>query len=773
MASLKWSDENIKALKFDAPLVDSIPVPIVIRCEEYDFLNDWTLNTAEQPQGGIEVTEHTITIRKFKPNTWFIKSNYSIADAESYYDKFYNKNWNLSGVLENRDSLSGVTFHPFGDASQTYNAYGLVLSPCLPSGSLLSDGFPWDMNIPSGYFKGGVAGWNNFGYYDNGDWAMFNWKVYDAPWGEVYNQVGLAMFSSIEPDEDGFITLEATDDYVDPTTVEGFRACLGDAEVYDKPKTFKNVLMDYNLAAVDDFIPSDNCGNVFYTLSGGTDQNLTSDKSYYFLFSSAYTEDNGKLSIPFPTDLPQKIANNVPIKFGKKLGEGNFKSLIQYDRNENGFWNSLYNTMSETEITDCNWGESLFAGSNVPKMKLIFNPQYNAYSGSVYSLTDALAVNCFECTSSLKEAHLVKKGNNATLKDFNRMFRRCWSLTSLTMEVQDDNGDPANNRWEIYNMNGAFEMCGGLTAFPKTIKFVEGQNDGFEFSEPVCNLYYGFSLGGFKEIGDENDNYEVKVGLMRQAFEGGSIEKIYPVLDMGYVTASTWNGASAMFANTNVTDVKLKNLNHEDWHLDGTGIRVEPDNPVKDNIYIGDCSSFNQTSVEYLFNNLYDLTIDGSWGVKNTAPPFSGSNAWVATGTIVTGTTAFGTCADFTGAGQIAIAGDTIQGKYIKLTVEGLDDGDVQFVYDGNVVTASTDGNYPFAITGNSLTIKYTGSNSVRITNVSVWDSYADLRTSANLYCPSAWIDSAEGRSITTAMVNAANAKGWTVYVGGSVYNGS
>ena len=141
--AFKYGSKDITALKFDAPLVDVCPIPIIITCEEYNFLTDWTLNP-NQPQGGIEVTEHTITIKKFKPNEWFIKSNYSIADDESYYDKFYNKSWSLQGVNDNQGVLPGYTFHPFGDASATYNAYGVVLSPCLPSGSLLSDGFPWE-----------------------------------------------------------------------------------------------------------------------------------------------------------------------------------------------------------------------------------------------------------------------------------------------------------------------------------------------------------------------------------------------------------------------------------------------------------------------------------------------------------------------------------------------------------------------------------------------------------------------------------------------------
>ena len=88
---LKYGTKSIGALKFDEPIVETVLVPIMVSSSEYNFLTDWVVNS-EQPVGGIEVTAHTIKIKKFKPNTWIIKSAYNdIATESGFLNKFYGK----------------------------------------------------------------------------------------------------------------------------------------------------------------------------------------------------------------------------------------------------------------------------------------------------------------------------------------------------------------------------------------------------------------------------------------------------------------------------------------------------------------------------------------------------------------------------------------------------------------------------------------------------------------------------------------------------------
>lgn len=111
----------------------------------------------------------------------------------------------------------------------------------------------------------------------------------------------------------------------------------------------------------------------------------------------------------------------------------------------------------------------------------------------------------------------------------------------------------------------------------------------------------------------------------------------------------------------------------------------------------------------------------------------------------------------------------------MTITVSGLTNDDVLTYNDGTTDHTLTNGTHTISITPSDtagFTLARNGiegdyvddtDNIVQLIITNPYDPAAPKAASASLYCPSEWND-----KITSDMVSAANAKGWSIYVGGS-----
>lgn len=533
------------------------------------------------------------------------------------------------------------------------------------------------------------------------------------------------------------------EEYLDPTTIEGFRVACGNVIAYDKPKNFKNTFINYNIANVNTY---NSYKNVYYVNSGSTDSGLTSANDYYYCNGGNWSQkySGKKIRFPYPTDLTQKLQDGFPIKF----------NFIQYDKNENGFWNSLYNAMSNIEIKDAFWAANLFAGSNVPKMNLTFNPTYGTIDGSnVIEHTSAVLDACFNGCTDLKSITLTRKGDTKTFNNLTNVFRGCSSLSALTFNSKTSEGGASNEKWNVGQLSGTFEWCSSLKTWPSNFVISNTQYDSSNANDYVAYIPYAFEGSGFQTIGS---NEEFKVGAAQQAFNLCSATTINSTLDMRYIHPTESTHVLDMFGTHNIENIELKNINHNNWYFDGQ--------TVNGFAHIGDCSSFDQSSVNYLFHNLYDLTSNALPANilrrKPTAPLF---NDWTNGEGVVKESN---TVVKFNANNGTLTLNDA-SGKFFKFTVSNMSTGNQLTVVGGaNNLVISENGDYYVDITASTCTITANNVSSyITVSYITTWNGEVDTTTSASLYCPSEWDNSVNNREITDEMVTIATNRGWMVYV--------
>ena len=549
---------------------------------------------------------------------------------------------------------------------------------------------------------------------------------------------------------------------VDPTTIEGFKTTLGRTELYDKPKNFKNTFVDYNIANVETVSSWGHYRSAYYVLSGSSHSELTSPWDYYICNGGEWPSKYVKLRYPYPVDFEQMVEDAFPVKI----------SFTQYDINENGFWNSLYRTMSRVEIKESYWASSLFSGSSVPMMKLIFNPKYGTDDGTtVRQKNNAVLDCCFDYCTNLKSATLVRKGDSNVFNTLSNVFRHCYSLSALTFESLDDNDNPSNEPWRVGQLSGTFEYCGNLKTWPSNFIITSTQSDDTltNSNDKVAQVNFTFEGSGFQTIGSGE---QFNVGLAQQCFNGAAATTVNCTMDMKFIHPNIFEHTYNFFGdNSQITNIELKNINHDTWYFDGTKPYTH------DNVTWGPgkFSQLDQASVEYLFYNLYDLTSnvleENIIKRKNTIPNFNTNNGWAYTGNAqrVNDTNIrFTPGAD----GTATITG--VNGKFFKFKVTGLGSGEHVMVDDGTggsaeILSIDTNKIYYIEIETNAIRFWYFNGtqNTVNIEYLTSWDGAVDSVSAASLYCPVEWDDRENNRIINDSMVRTATTRGWMVYVGG------
>lgn len=293
---------------------------------------------------------------------------------------------------------------------------------------------------------------------------------------------------------------------------------------------------------------------------------------------------------------------------------------------------------------------------------------------------------------------------------------------------------------------------------------------------PATLFQYCFNGSKFVTIpsypGTEEENTITPTRYPERAFMNCTkLTTVGPTLDMKLAIPSSSN---YIFSECNVlSSIKIKNLNHGDWNFDGV---------TRNGMTHGTLKSLDADSVTYLFENLADLTthdatrhedtIDKSfksWS-SNYFDSASKTPDWDYNLGVITQFRCRKRYSTQEEAPFIVSTSEALDSMAVY--VGGLQEGDlVIFGASGStepIVTWESAGTlYITKEAGTTMGFKLISSNTddrseVTITIYNGLDYTNPRVSSANLYCPEEWSD-----KVTSEMITAANAKGWTIYIGG------
>ena len=770
-AQLRMGNLPIDRLLFDKPIEDLEYA--------YDFRN-WIFNP-NQPSDGFIIEENKITVTKFKPNVWFLKSNYSESvDSTSFLNLFYNKVFILKNFNNNPGFADWYTYTADG---QRY-AKGFMLAPFVvenqarPS-SIAEENlhciyWPWDMGIPSGAFKSSDLpyGAAQCGYFEDTKRALYNAQAYCVDGGTLApeNQIAFALYTGVSTDEDGYIELETPVIIEIPntstvpvklSTLEGFKVFLNNVQLFNKEKTIDNIWTKYGLLVKTTWASIPNWGQDSiswyrdYNESHGLNAN-----EVYRLIRPNYVDNYHLVDYEIPTDLEDLIEAGFPIIF----------NLYHDVQETNQFWSLIADIFDRITITDGAYLTNLFRNSNIPSITIHFAP---THCRGMSNYTKGWLDNAF-VDSSIKELTIIKS-NESDVELLHNAFQ-CPNLTSFELRCEDP-----DEIWYASELSGAFSHI-GVSSLPDKLRFHDAQplNDNNEIG---VNLQYAFEYSKLTTIGH---NEYITICQAKQAFFDSSLlTTINLILDFKWLNPNNDSDSFQILTGWNniidpthpeyqrlvhpLVNCRIKNLNKGDWHLDGT---VNSSNFTHANI-----PNLNADSIEYLLTNVYNLTYNNTQlGKKDrfsNIPAFDNSN-WIYDYQYVTldSNTKHVTCIN---GAELVI--NNYNGELLKLNVGTLTGNDYVTVelYDVNnqlieTNTINLGGMYFYNVIGKVVikTVLDVG-NTVELFIITTYSSEASAVTNANIYCPSNWTTTLDSTRLNAA-VAIANNKGWTIYIGGTEY---
>lgn len=407
---------------------------------------------------------------------------------------------------------------------------------------------------------------------------------------------------------------------VDYSSIEVWDAYIGDIQVYHKDKTVENCLEKYKYYK---YVSSDSSGEY---------------GQYQIAKDSSMTANN--IIVPIPIDFGS-LFNHI-LTFNISAANSEFWDAVKENTENIGLLilNNDYKSL-----------KGVFQDSNISGAITIKLRNPGNIAGD--RMFENALLNEINFTY---DSNIVGEYQNQ-FTSINTLFKSTPNLKIIT----------SSKDLLARDMSGCFEYS-GIEEIPGIIRYSARTYNEVKGANPYCSITGYFCDGCLKlttinryrgAINRGDDSNLIKFQRAYYSFNNCSqLVTIDPILDFEYVRPSDSEHA---FTNCNkLTDVRIRNLNHGDWHFD-------------DNSKHGNLSALNQESIEYLFANLKDLT------TRDPDLVFSGGN-----------------------------------------------DGDEG--WNGNTFAANPDIN------------------------------------AANLYCPSSW-----DTYITSEMITAANTKGWTIYVEGSI----
>lgn len=420
-----------------------------------------------------------------------------------------------------------------------------------------------------------------------------------------------------------------------------------------------------------------------------------------------------------------------------------------------------------------------FYAANVLEVNGVYRKFYNAQN------LDELAIILPNTTylfydNTFKYAFIKKltlTGQAETrITSLNGIFEGLIKLKELVVNVDENNTE--NFLAGANDCSNMFNGC-GLETYPANfIKWNRFRTNAQLFSKAATranSMFWWCAIKNVPNYGDDPDSdaNTILCGAASGMFNrDGNLETVGPIVDLQLIKPQ--DTENIFVGCTKLTTIRIRNLNHGDWHFDDTEFTSGKKH--------GTLAALDAASIQYLFANLKDLnfydpenninTINNSFtewssnyfnsGIYESAYDFKFNNIHEFIGKLRTTTQ----------ANAPFIVHTTKTGINMSFNVSGLAEGDsLVFTAAGDVepdLTIIKDGNY--SITKNDTIdkgFKLIGNTSVesdiKVTINKGWDLSIPAVQSANLYCPAEWTD-----KVTDEMVTAANAKNWTIYIGGT-----
>ena len=475
---LKYGEQDIDALMFDAPIHGIT--------SRYDFTG-WSVNQ-NQPSDGITVVKNKVTITKFKPNEPIIISNFSGTGTNStptiaeICSLSKNLNIKVSGLSAN--NTAGL-FSAYGKTNQIitfWTAYlvGAYLAPYNTSlnaeinvavdvrGNIVYSDNTTCVLADDYVLRGDGGGYGRIGMIsdrvsytkDIPDWKSFPNSGTDHHW-----QLAFGIYTSVAPNSGDYITLtepvvlQIENTYiVDPTTIEGYTAAVGEDGVYSKEMTYDNVLTSHDLSfkEVNTFTEPIAGFNAEITSNYGSEQKtafVISERNYRSLYEN--------MRLPAITNLGTLLRQSFPFKFW---------ATLKRDPAHTHIWDSIVDAFTNNTITNTTFANHLFSKSSgdIPNLTLKFDV---GTTNSQDNIIDLMGI--------FDHSNLVSNINfnliTGTVYSLVNAFRNTKTLQSLTF----------NKMISVSDWQGSFEGT-SLANFPENVAAVDRWHTEKSLSGPDC-----------------------------------------------------------------------------------------------------------------------------------------------------------------------------------------------------------------------------------------------------------------------------------------------
>ncbi len=694
------------------------------------------------------------------------------------------------------------SYYKYANDGGGYYVHGLWLAPCRNTNIYW---WPWDLGVTGGALKDVNNGAHYWGYiqdgYNKNITKGMNTKFPSNGWPDGSWRIAVAFFSNTEQAidlGDNPVTITFLDDRFDNCTFSASSGSeytiSGDKRTITINKVSKNHIACYieppaaqktleeirklltnvyanvhgltiHTAEVDK--PVDPSTVRCWTVYHGSDvlyhENKTKENAWdaYNLITTETIGKEGKLiaksfvgldgTKKLPTldvykdsDFYSKAADGK-VTFQKFNGILNNKEVAAKVKE----WFATH-TISQTFINSSNRTKGLFYASDI--------------DGTVtLNINEANISGVAEFADSNIEKVII---NTGTVTSLHELFYRAGNLREVEFE----------NAARSQDLSGAFEFCGNILKLPK-INWSDGNRSfnstdasgnitTIEFKVPRSNAGFAFEycyrlpeLPQYGATRDAKTNVLTFTDYAPQVFnQCKALTKIGPILDFRYVKPSS---AYLIFGGcTALTDLRLKNLNHGSWDFTEKAIN---------GVVQGNLSALDADSINYLIDNLSDLTVTSSddehaisevrtaelhypygweYPIDFTKDLTKGQSGDSATATKITLTTLINKTATSSN-----FYTTTKSVEEMKIKVEGITENIVVGIGSGTYATIAT------KITQNGT---YTLNNLTPAWAIKLYSLVAD---SGTVVTP-VTITVLNKDIITDAQVTAAKAKGWTLFMG-------
>lgn len=538
---------------------------------------------------------------------------------------------------------------------------------------------------------------------------------------------------------------------IDVTTKECWDAYLNNTQSYHKDKTFENCWKKYGFVTDK------------YTDEEGEEQTYT-DGRLSISNNSGYNFDGG-ISLPNIVDL------NDVIKV--KDSDGYVTSYLSWNMNttNKSLWEEVRNWYKSNTINENILLGNLFKDSNIDgditiKLNNGDNPMKDVnYDNNFLRANDAFYLSKINSiTFELAEGHRFSVGQN--------MFRHADELTECHINYPIGATDSS----------GMFEFCGKLKTYDSNL-INWGDRANFKYdNKGGTNVCFCFEYTGLETIPQYNqedrfadDNTIICLPFSAQMFNGSkSLKTVGPVIDVRLVNPSEDGNAKLMFASEAITDIRIKNLNHGDWYLNGKGTS---------NNYHGNLPNLDQDSINYLIENLYDLPAnyqeDNVLTYNNSFSKWNGYEKTIENENVRIDEIGWLSLSECTlgkrfNTGEVAISPCHTTARFtgLKVKVSGLLTGD-RLEFGSGVINKTEksmikDGEYTidkdndldegFVLYRDNEPLAEAEYQAVLVSIVKPYLYSNPSVKSATLHCPLTW-----NGKISEDLVQSANTKGWTI----------